>query len=475
MIKNQFKKTITQNLGHEPTLAQENAIDQLSDFLTERDANRVFILRGYAGTGKTTLLGALNKALKTMSRDMVLMAPTGRAAKVLSENCAQDAYTIHKTIYRQKSSKDGFGEFVLNRNTRKDTLFVVDEASMVGDNTLESSIFGSGNLLQDLLYFVFNDKNCTLLLCGDTAQLPPIGSDTSPALQPALFETRGIRVFQAVLTDVVRQNLQSGIIHNATQLRTDMEQCPDKIPILKTSGFNDIEAIKGTDLIELLDDAYRKFGTTNTIVISRTNRRINKYNQGIRQRILWHESELSPGDLLMVVKNNYFWLENNQTEGFIANGDTCELLRILRYDDRYGFRFAHVRLRMLEGRGEELETILLLDTLSSESASMSAEDNKRLFYSILEDYTEVKVAKDRYRMVRENPYYNALQVKFAYAVTCHKAQGGQWDVVFLDQDFFNEGMMGLEYLRWLYTGLTRATKKLYLVNFNTRFLEAMDD
>lgn len=471
MIKNQLVKIITQNLGHEPTPAQVNAIALLSDYLADPLPSKVFILRGYAGTGKTTLLGAIDKALRNIARDLVLMAPTGRAAKVLADNCGHDAFTIHKTIYRQKSSKDGMGEFVLNRNTRKETLFVVDEASMVGDSAMENSIFGSGNLLQDLLHYVFNDKQCNLLVCGDTAQLPPVGSDSSPALLASTFEMRGMQVYQATLTDVVRQNLRSGIIYNATQLRADMETSPDAMPSFNIQRFDDIEAINGTDLIDKLEDAYSKYGGTNTIVISRTNRRIIKYNEGIRRRILWHESELATGDLLMVVKNNYFWKPDPESASFIANGDTFELLRILKFDERYDFRFAHVKLRQLEGKSEELEAILLLNTLTTEHASLSAEDGKRLFYNILEDYTEVKTTKDRYRMVRENPYYNALQVKFAYAITCHKAQGGQWDAVFFDQDFFNENMLGLEYQRWLYTGVTRAVKKLFLVNFNEAFIQ----
>ncbi|MCW0483255.1 ATP-dependent DNA helicase [Gaoshiqia sediminis] len=473
MLKKHIADQLLQNFGFPPTAGQELLAGKLAAFVADNPAESAFLLKGYAGTGKTSMLNALVKTLSAFKFQTVLLAPTGRAAKVLSSYTGKSAYTIHKRIYRQQSSADGMGRFVLDKNLVKDCFFIVDEASMISNSSPEGSVFGSGRLLDDLYEYVYTGQNCRLILVGDTAQLPPVGMAISPALDPRELELYGLEVIDHELTDVVRQEQDSGILHNATNLRemiTEDLLDPSYFPI-ETAGFTDISRIGGADLIEQISNCYDRFGEQQTMVITRSNKRANKFNQGIRSTILYKDSEITVGDLLMVVKNNYFWLGEDEKVDFIANGDIVEIKAIRKYEELYGFRFANVSLKFIDYDDLEVDCKIILDTLNIESASMTQEDNKRLFQSVAEDYTDIRSKKKRWEKIRENPYFNALQVKFAYAVTCHKAQGGQWDAVFVDQGYLLEEMINKEYLRWLYTAFTRSVKELYLVNFNKEFFE----
>lgn len=365
------------------------------------------------------------------------------------------------------------GRFVLNKNLFKDTFFIVDEASMISNTPAESSIFGSGRLLEDLIEFVYTGSNCKLILVGDTAQLPPVGLDISPALSASELEYMGREVFEFEMKEVVRQDSNSGILINATSLRnliTDTSYFSGYFS-LNCAGFSDIQRIGGADLIEELTTCYDRYGLFETIVVTRSNKRANKFNAGIRSSILYKEAEISTGDLLMVVKNNYFWLEENEKIDFIANGDIAEIVAIYKHEEMYGFRFANVSLRLIDYPDIEIDCKILLETLENESPALTQEQNRKLFDVVSEDYSDIRSKKKRWEKVRENPYFNALQVKFAYAVTCHKAQGGQWKAVFVDQGYLTEEMINTEFLRWFYTAFTRPTEKLYLVNFNKEFFE----
>lgn len=473
MIKNHIQSEIIQHLKYKPTQGQEQLTKNLAAFVAESDENAVFILKGYAGTGKTTMLSAFVKTLKKFKFRSVLLAPTGRAAKVLSSYSGQVAYTIHKIIYRQQSSSDGMGRFVLNKNLMKDAFFIVDEASMISNTSMETSIFGTGRLLDDLIEFVYTGTNCKLVLVGDTAQLPPVGLDVSPALSASEVELYDLNVTEIELTDVVRQEENSGILGNATTIRqiiTEGDYLGEYFPI-ELSGFEDIKRIGGAELIDEIANCYDKFGEQETMVVTRSNKRANKFNEGIRKSILYKETEISVGDLLMIVKNNYFWLNENENVDFVANGDIVEIISIGKYEDLYGFRFANVSLRFIDYEGLEIDCKIFLDTLNIETAAMSPNDNRKLFEAVSEDYADIRNKKKRWEKIKENEYFNALQVKFAYAVTCHKAQGGQWKAVFIDQGYLVENMLNVEYLRWLYTAFTRPTEKLYLVNFNKEFFE----
>ncbi|OFX88591.1 MAG: ATP-dependent endonuclease [Bacteroidetes bacterium GWF2_33_16] len=469
MLTDHIKKSILKNLGHEPTSDQLKLIENLSDFIIDNDSRKIFLVKGYAGTGKTTVISALVKTTEELNYKSLLLAPTGRAAKVLSSYSQKSAYTIHKKIYRQKSSKDGFGTFILNINLFSNTLFIVDEASMISNHSNDLSIFGSGQLLNDLLTFVYNDKNCKLILVGDTAQLPPVGIELSPALDAGYLSSYNYKVTEVVLTEVLRQSKESGVLFNATLVRNIINTKPVDFPKIQTDSFTDIESLAGNDLIEKISDSYDKYGLENTIIITRSNKRANQYNKGIRTKILWREEEIAVGDFIMIVKNNYFWIIENEDIDFIANGDIAEIVKIKKYTERYGFRFADVVLRFIDYNNVEIGCKIILDTLEINTAALSSEDNKKLFYNILEDYPDIKSKKPKYSKVKNNPYFNALQVKFAYAVTCHKAQGGQWKSVFVDHGYFADQMIDVELLRWLYTAITRTTDKLYLVNFNKRF------
>ncbi|MGE0090845.1 MAG: ATP-dependent RecD-like DNA helicase [Bacteroidales bacterium] len=483
MLKDHLKSSIIKNLGHNPTNDQVKLIDNLSEFIIDTDSRKIFLVKGFAGTGKTTVISALVKTTEELKIKSLLLAPTGRAAKVLSSYSQKSAYTIHKKIYRQKSSKDGFGTFVLNANLNSNTLFIVDEASMISNHSNDLSIFGSGQLLNDLLNFVYNDKNCKLILVGDTAQLPPVGIDISPALDIAYLSSYNFKINEVILTEVLRQTKESGVLFNATQVRNQINNKPVDFPKIQLESFKDIEAISGTELIEKITESYDKYGLENTIIITRSNKRANQYNKGIRSKILWREEEIAVGDFIMVVKNNYYWIEANEEIeeiediediDFIANGDIAEIVKIKKYTERYGFRFADVVLRFIDYNDVEINCKIILDTLEINSAAMTSEDNKKLFYNILEDYSETVRKKAKYDKVKNNPFFNALQVKFAYAVTCHKAQGGQWKSVFVDHGYFADHQIDIEFLRWLYTALTRTTDKLYLINFNKLFFNNSD-
>ena len=471
MIKNHIHSEIIRNLGKLPTPGQEALSLQLADFIAESELDAIFLLKGYAGTGKTTLLSSLVKTLTIYKFNSVLLAPTGRAAKVLSTYAGKNAYTIHKNIYRQQSSSDGTGRFVLNKNMCKDTFFIVDEASMISNSTGDTSIFGSGRLLEDLIEYVYSGSNCRLLLVGDTAQLPPVGLDVSPALSKQELEFYDRLVFEYELTDVVRQDQKSGILFNATFIRNLITGggYDSGYFHLEYKPFDDVRRVSGADLIEEISTCYDRFGLIETIVVTRSNKRANKFNEGIRSSILYKEADISVGDLIMVVKNNYFWLEKNETIDFIANGDIAEIISIYKYEELYGFKFANVSLRLLDYPDIEFDCKIILDTLAIESASLTGDQNRKLFDAVAEDYADITTKKKRWEKIKENPYFNALQVKFAYAVTCHKAQGGQWKAVFVDQGYLTEEMLNAEFLSWLYTAFTRPTERLYLVNFNKEF------
>jgi exodeoxyribonuclease-5 len=471
MIKKHIQSEIINNLGKQPTLGQEELSLKLADFVAESEQDAVFILKGYAGTGKTTMLSSLVKTFATFKFRTVLLAPTGRAAKVLSNYTGHSAYTIHKNIYRQKTSSDGSGRFVLDKNLFQNTFFIVDEASMISNSNQEGSVFGSGKLLEDLIEYVYSGMNCRLILVGDTAQLPPVGLDVSPALSSQELEFYDRYIYEYELSEVVRQDQHSGILYNATFIRkliTEGSFFSGYFPI-EYKQFDDVRRLSGADLIEEISTCYDRFGMVETIVVTRSNKRANKFNEGIRSTILYKESDISVGDLIMVVKNNYFWLQGDEKIDFIANGDIAEITAIYKYESLYGFRFANVTLRLLDYVDVEFDCKIILDTLNIESAALTSEQNRKLFDAVSEDYTDIRNKKKRWEKIRENPYFNALQVKFAYAVTCHKAQGGQWKAVFIDQGYLTEDMLNLEFLRWLYTAFTRPTDRLYLVNFNKDF------
>ena len=466
MINNYLERQIKENFPYEPTLEQEIAVKSLSEFLLSTLADEVFILRGYAGTGKTSLVGALVKTMDQLQQKSVLLAPTGRAAKVFSAYAGHPAFTIHKKIYRQQAFSNELSNFSINDNLATNTLFIVDEASMISNEGLSGSMFGTGRLLDDLVQFVYSGQGCRLLLMGDTAQLPPVGEELSPALFADALKGYGLEVREIDLTQVVRQVQESGILWNATQLRQLIaEDDCYSLPKIKITGFPDIKLVPGTELIEELTNCYDHDGMDETIVVCRSNKRANLYNNGIRAQILWREDELNTGDMLMIAKNNYYWTEKYKEMDFIANGEIAVVRRVRRTREIYGFRFAEVTLRLPDQNDFELDANLLLDTLHSDSPALPKEDNDRLFYTVLEDYIDIPNKRDRMKKMKADPHYNALQVKYAYAITCHKAQGGQWQNVFLDQGYMTDEYLTPDYFRWLYTAFTRTTKILYLVNY----------
>ncbi len=475
MLTSFISNKIKENFKHIPTPSQEILIEKISEFVFNEADTSIFLLKGFAGTGKTSIIAALVKTLEELERKSVLLAPTGRAAKVLSSYAGKQAYTIHKKIYRQRTSYDAAGQFALDKNLHKNTIFIVDEASMIANSGNDISIFGSGRLLDDLVGYVYTGKSCKLILLGDTAQLPPVNLEISPALDKNYLRSSYYQnITEVVLTDIVRQSLDSGILFNATTVRQQLSDVIDtssKLPLpqFTTKKFQDIKSINGQELIEEVTNAYYKHGVDQSIVVCRSNKRANKYNQGIRNSILFLETEISVGDLLMVVKNNYFWMKASEQMDFIANGDIVEVVKIYRYETRYDYRFADVRIRFNDYQDTEVDAKIFLDTLNIETASLSNDDMQKFFFKIAEDYTEVTTKKAKYQKIREDAFFNALQVKFAYAVTCHKAQGGQWEAVFVDQSYMPEDTVDVEYLRWLYTALTRSSKKLFLVNFKKEF------
>lgn len=472
MINSFFVQKLVDSLEYKPTDSQEIFFSKISDFIFSRNENDLFLLHGFAGTGKTTLIAALVKTLNFFNQKTVLLAPTGRAAKVFSSYSKTKVYTIHKKIYRKKNSSVGMENFSLDRNLHKDTLFIIDEASMISDKIADENYFGSGRLLNDLISYVYDsNSNCKILFLGDVAQLPPIGSDLSPALNKNEIKSYGLNVFEHCLSDVVRQNENSGILFNATMLRIKIDTCSEKVdfPKFTVNNFNDFVKLSGEDLIDEISNSYNRHSFEETLIITRSNDRANKFNQGIRKSILWYEDEISVGDILMVVKNNYFWMKDFEDIDFIANGDSLVVNKIIRYENLYGFRFADLLVKLVDYKDIEIEVKVLLDTLNINSASLDYAKMKELYYSISEDYPELKTKKQIYEKIKTNKHFNALQVKFAYAVTCHKSQGGQWKDVFIDQGYITDEMITKEYLRWLYTAITRATEKVYLINFKKEF------
>lgn len=451
-----------------PTMEQETAIRLFADYMTCRDDDHpVFILNGAAGTGKTTLAAAIVKAMVEMKQKIVLMAPTGRAAKVFSLYAGQPAYTIHRRIYRQRSGAIGMEGFSLNDNLHTETLFIIDEASMIANQGYGDGGFGSGYLLDDLMRYVEAGRNCRVMLIGDRAQLPPVGEDESPALMPQVMGAYGHRVIYATLNEVVRQEADSGILWNATKVRQMAnEEYLTELPKVCFHGFDDIMMTPGSELIEQLAGSYSRAGIDDTIVITRSNRLAIRYNNGIRNMVLGHEDELCSGDMLMIVKNNYFWTEKEKLSlPFIANGDRAKVERVRNVRELYGFRFADVTISLPDYDDIELTATVNLNTLTSEAAALTREENDLLFNNVMEDYQHIPLKADRFKAIRQDIYFNALQVKYAYAVTCHKAQGGQWSHVYVDQGWMTDDMLTPEYIHWLYTAFTRATEKLFLVNW----------
>ena len=462
MLHNFIATRITAQLPFEPTVQQTELIEALGIFLMSTDNEKCFLLRGYAGTGKTSVVSALVRALNELKQKTMLLAPTGRAAKVIAGYSGFPAFTIHKKIYRQKSMSEF--RFQLSDNLNTHTLFIVDEASMIS-NTGTESTFGSGRLLDDLVEFVYSGQGCSLLLLGDTAQLPPIMQPHSPALEKDKLLGYGLKVHEYTLTHVVRQALESGILHNATLLRQQLlEEKTSDFPKFELEGFSDIKKLGGMELIDEIQRSYEGVGVEDTIVVTRSNKRANMYNNGIRARVMMKEDELTNGDLLMVTRNNYFWNKPYKEIDFIANGDILQVMRVRKHHEMYGFRFVDLTLRSLD-YDWEIDARIWLDALQSESPAVMNEMTNKLFQSVAEDYPEITTKKELYRKILENEYYNALQVKFAYAVTCHKAQGGQWKKVFVDSGQITDEQLNSDFYRWLYTALTRATETVYLVNF----------
>jgi len=470
MLKKYVEELIVKAFSFDPTEGQRSAISSLAELVTDERPFYILKMHGFAGTGKTTLVSAFVRVLLGMEMKVELLGPTGRAAKVLSAYSGEIALTVHKKIYRQKTADDYVSKFSLDRNLSNDTIFIVDEASMIADSSNDSNSFGTGNLLEDLISYVKSGRGCKLILVGDSAQLPPVGKENSPALDRKTLSYYA-DVEEVWLRDVVRQAAASGILENATVIRSMIENEEVRLPQIALDGFDDIERIAGVDLIEKISDTYDKVGIEDTIIVCRSNKLANRYNQGIRGQILYREEELVRGDLLMVVKNSYFWTEGFKELEFIANGDIAEVMRIRRYHERYDFRFAEVTVRLVDYGDLEVDCYIMLDALMSDSAALSYDQGRTFYQKVSEDYLHIASKQKRYKEMRRDPFYNALQVKYANAVTCHKAQGGQWKTVFVDQGYFVDDMVSKEYLRWLYTALTRATEKVYLVNFPDRFFE----
>ena len=465
MIEDEITFRVLGEFHFTPTAEQRDAVSVFASFITDRDLRSVMVLRGSAGTGKTVLAGAIVKAMTGLGRKVMLLAPTGRAAKVFALNSGHEAFTIHRRIYRERTFSGPGGSFNLNDNLYADTLFIVDEASMISNMGHESA-FGSGRLLDDLISYVYSGRNCRMLLVGDMAQLPPIGETASPALSADVLRAYGLHVHECDLRTVVRQGSRSGILHNATALRTLIDSGDTTVAV--DTSFTDVRVVPGNELIEQISTSYGTAGMDDTIIITRSNKRANVYNQGIRNTILDREEPLSTGDILMVVRNKYLDPKLKAPVAFIANGDRGIVRRVSNFRDLYGFHFADVSLEFPDYDNFELDTTVILDTLTSESPALTREQNEKLFNAVMDDYADIPLKADRMKGLREDTYYNALQVKFGYAVTCHKAQGGQWTDVFVDQGYLTDDMIGPDYIHWLYTAFTRATGHLYLVNWPER-------
>ena len=461
MIEDELRLRIGEAFGHVPTAEQAHGISVFAQFMADRSPQCVMVMRGSAGTGKTTLAAAIVKGMTALKQKLVLMAPTGRAAKVFSLYAGQSAFTIHRRIYRQRTAGD-LSAFNLNDNLHTDTLFIIDEASMIACEQ-QNDTFGSGSLLDDLIGYVYSGRNCRMLLIGDTAQLPPVGEEEAPALMAGVLRGYGLTVHECDLTEVVRQSQESGILWNATLVRqmiTSNEMT--QLPKLRISGFTDICVVPGDELIESLASSYGRVGTDETIVITRSNKRANIYNEGIRRTVLDQEEELCRGDQLMIVKNRYF---RGEKLDYLANGDRCVVQRVRQVHELYGFRFAEITIQLPDYDDYELTTTAILNTLKSEAPALTREQQEQLFNQVMDDYADINLKSERIKMLKNDEHYNALQIKFGYAVTCHKAQGGQWAHVYIDQGYMTDDMLTPEYMHWLYTALTRATEKVFLVNW----------
>jgi len=469
MLKNHLYNELIKYFKYEVTDDQNKLFKIFSDFCFSVVDRPVMIINGYAGTGKTSAISCITDVLVNSGLKFDLLASTGRAAKVLSGFCNKPALTVHKRIYRQKASKDGMGNFVLNVNLSPNTIFIVDEASMIANYSGDSNIFGSGRLLDDLLEFVFSADNCRLVIVGDEAQLPPVSEQKSLAMENSYYKSNHCNIYECQLKQVTRQAFDSGILTNATIIRTAIEFNSTLTNLLQTNNYLDIINLDNLSFLEELEDCYSKYGNDDVIIISRSNKVANMYNQGVRSRVLWREEELCHGDKLLVVKNNYFWLPDEDKTGFIANGDFVIVDRIKKYQNLHGFRFADCNLIMPDYDNFEIEAKVMLNAIAFDGPSISNEDNKKLYNSVYLDYADIMPAKKRYEKIKSDPYYNALQVKFGYALTCHKAQGGQWKAVFIDFGSFAREDSSIEMLKWVYTAFTRATERLYLINFPKNF------
>ena len=489
----EFIDEVVREFGFTPTHDQLNALETFARFLVDREQNCVMVMRGSAGTGKTSLAGAMVRTFTRLGQKLLLMAPTGRAAKVFAMNSGHSAFTIHRKIYREKSYSGIGGQFNLNDNMHKNTLFMIDEASMIGRGGGMTSDFGSGDLLSDLVQFIYNGQNCRMLLVGDCAQLPPVGEEEAPALHAEVLESMGLKVYECDLREVLRQSQDSGILVNATYIRSlapglspwrgeaqlesngglDFSEfsCDDLLkvglPRIRFKGFADIVMVPGDELVERISSSYADVGMDETMVVTRSNKRANVYNQGIRATVLDREDELCTGDLLMVVKNKY--LDKQQGDhgqlAFIANGDRVKVQRVRNIRELFGFRFADVWLQFPDYDDFEMQQTVILDTLTTEAPALTHEQQEQLYEAVMEDYADIPLKRDRMAKLKQDEYFNALQIKYAYAVTCHKAQGGQWAHVYLDQGYMTDDMLTPDYIHWLYTAFTRATEKLFLVNW----------
>lgn len=473
MIRKHFREIVIRKFGFDLSPSQKEAVDRFVDFFFNREEESMFLLKGYAGTGKTSLVSAIVNVMLGLNYKVVLLAPTGRAAKVFASYAGHSAFTIHKKIYRQKSATDGEGVFSLGFNTFSDAIFFVDEASMISNMDVDGS-FGSGHLLDDLVEFVYNGRNNRLVLIGDVGQLPPVGLEISPALDRNELETAyNFHVVEVALVDVMRQVEESGILRNATLVRSMIGNNFNRL-VFQLRGFSDVFRIAGGDLLEAIDTCYGKYGEDETIIICRSNKRANRYNEGIRRSILYREDQFCSGDRIMIVRNNYFWGTDYEKIDFIANGDMATVVRVRKNEELYGFHFINADLR-IDGIDDEITAWVMLDTLMSDYPALTYEQSRMFFHAVEMDYADISSKKKRFESIRKNEYYNALQIKFAYAVTCHKAQGGQWDAVFIDQGFLTDDMLTDEYWRWLYTAITRARERVYFINFEKDFFAPQDE
>lgn len=474
MTQEQFYKFLISRFPYQPTNGQKSLLYRLTRFIYTGVENPLFIIKGYAGTGKTTIVSTLVKNLPSLKLYTVLLAPTGRAAKVLSSYSGQQAFTIHKKIYMANTAPDGSVRLVLSKNIHKNCVFFVDEASMIPDSNTssDSGFFSGSSLLNDLIEYVYSGKNCKLVFVGDTAQLPPVNLEISPALDlDYLKSSFSLTIGEYELKEVVRQSLESGILYNATTIRNTLDQKGFE-RIIEINSFTDVFQINGELLEDALNDNFSGDMLENSVIITRSNKRANIYNQELRNRILFRENEISAGDLLMVVKNNYYWLDKKSQAGFIANGDIVEVLRIDQYEELYGYRFANVTIRLIDYPDEkDLQVKIMLDIISTDGPSLSQKDSSTFFNEVMKDYEDTPSKRARIEKVKNNPYFNSLQIKFAYALTCHKTQGGQWENVFIDLGYLNKEHIDISFYRWIYTAFTRATKRLYLISFPESFFK----